>query len=334
MSGTPFGNLSDGRQVDVVRLRRPGGLEVEILTYGGIVHCLKVPGDAGLVETIVGFDTLAEYENDRSYQACVIGRTVNRVAGGRFHKDGRSYQVTQNEGQNHLHGGALGLTRRIWTADPRRDEAEPVVLRYTSLHGEEGYPGNLHAKITFSLPEPLALEITYEAEVDAACPVDLTHHLYFNLGQDSFADIRGHRLGINGDHVLEVDTDYLATGKRLPVEGTLFDLRRGRKIGDILEDSHPQLTSIGLNQSWVTCGSGGTVAVLSAPETSIRLELSSDQPCLQVWSGLSRDVAAGGAIALEPQGFTDAVNQKTFPDPWLEPGQIYQRTNTYKFLTR
>ena len=331
MSGGKFGALSDGRRVNVLHLRRPGGLEVEILTYGGIVRCLKVPGSIGLAETIVGFDTVADYENDASYQACVIGRTVNRMKGGRFRKDGRTYQVTLNEGQNHLHGGACGLTRRIWTADARSDEAGPVILRYTSPDGEEGYPGILQAKIMFSLPEPMMLEISYEAEVDASCPVDLTHHIYFNLGQDSFADIRGHRLSVKGDHVLEVDADYLATGKRLSVDDTLFDLRWPRKLSEVLEDRHSQLTRIGLNQSWVTGGGKGPVAVLSAPETGIRLELSSDQPCLQVWTGLSRDVAAGGAIALEPQGFIDAVNQKAFPDPWLAPGETYRRTSRYKF---
>ena len=331
MPGTRFGHLSDGRQIDVLRLHRPGGLEVEILTYGGIVRCLKVPGSGGPAETVVGFDTMAEYEQDTTYQACVIGRTVNRMAGARFQRNGRIYEVTRNEGRNHLHGGAYGLTRRIWTADSRSDNADPIVLRYTSPDGEEGYPGTLRAQITFSLPEPLTLRIGYEAEVDAPCPVDLTHHLYFNLGQDSFADIRGHRLSVSGDQVLEVDKDYLVTGRRLSVADTLFDLRRSRKLGEILEEHHPQLTSIGLNQSWVTHGGEGPVAVLSAPETGIRLEVMSDQPCLQVWSGLSRDVFAGGAIALEPQGFTDAVNEQAFPDPWLEPGDTYCRTNMYKF---
>lgn len=326
-----FGHLADGRAVQALRLAAADGLEVEILTYGAIIRSLRVPARGQQKETVIGFDALDAYEGDRTYQGCIVGRTVNRMRSGRFERDGQIYQVTQNEGENHLHGGSLGLTRRIWQAGERIDDNDPVVLSYVSPAGEEGYPGILHATIRFSLPTPRSLEISYEADVDAPCPVDLTHHLYFNLGQDAGEDIRDHILGVSGDQIVEVDSASLAIGRLLSVDDTLFDLRAPRRLRDALSEIHPQLTAIGLNQSWVTNGRGDTVVSLFSPKTGLCMKLMSDQPCLQVWSGLSRDVTWAGAVALEPQGFTDAVNVRAFPSAWLEPGDRYRRTTTYSF---
>lgn len=323
-----FGTLRSGEAVHRLRLCAPGGIEAHILTYGATVQSLSVPGPDGPVPTLIGFDDLARYEADRTYQAAIIGRTVNRMAGARFAHEGREWRVTANEGRNHLHGGTRGLTRQVWQADARHSDEAPVVLRHISPAGSEGYPGTLSVCVTFSLPSPLTLEIRYEAQVDAVCPVDLTHHLYFNLGQ---VELGTHRLGVSGHEVLEVDAAYLATGTRLSVDGTPFDLRQPQALSDVLARSHPQLTAIGLNQCWVSDPATGPMATVSAPQSGLRMTLYSNQPCLQVYSGLSREIAPFGALALEPQGYIDAVNQPGFPSPWLHPGETYQRVTHYVF---
>ncbi|MDV6330879.1 aldose epimerase family protein [Asticcacaulis sp. 201] len=326
-----FGRLADGQVVHSLTLAAPGGLHLEVMTYGATIRSLKTPSATGLVETLIGFETLSDYEADKTYQACIIGRTVNRLRKAAFtHGDG-AWRVTPNEGPNHLHGGACGLSRRVWQADARPSDEAPIVLRYVSPAGEEGYPGNLAVETTLSLPLPTTLQIDYRAVVDAPCPIDLTHHLYFNLDQAMGGDISSHVLGIQGDEVLEVDDACLATGLRLPVTDTLFDLRHPTALSDVLAQQHPQLTNIGLNQSWVLERSAAPAATLYAPKAGLGLALHTDQPCLQAYAGLSRDVAAHGAIALEPQGFIDAVNQPAFPSPWLAPGQVYHRTSQYRF---
>ena len=329
-----FGRLADGQAVHSLTLATPGGLHLDVMTYGATIRSLKAPSATGAVETLIGFESLADYEADKTYQACIVGRTVNRLRNAAFRQEGRVWQVTPNEGPNHLHGGARGLSRRVWQADTRSSDEAPLVLRYVSPAGEEGYPGNLAVEVTLSLPSPMTLQIDYRAVVDAPCPVDLTHHLYFNLDQAMGGDISSHVLAIQGDEVLEVDDACLATGLRLPVGDTLFDLRHPTALSAVLAQQHPQLTHIGLNQSWVLKRGAAPAATLYAPRTGLELLLHTDQPCLQAYAGLSRDVAAHGAIALEPQGFIDAVNQPAFPSSWLAPGQIYHRTSQYRFQHR
>ncbi len=180
----------------------------------------------------------------------------------------------------------------------------------------------------FSLPDPLTLRIDYEAVVDRDCPVDLTHHIYFNLGS---LPVEDHVLRIGGASIQEVDAAYLATGVILPVAGTLFDLRRPRTIGAIEAGHHRQLTAIGLNQNWVLAGDAAPAATLTAPDKAVAMELTTDNPCLQVWAGLARSVFAAGAVALEPQGFIGAVNYPDLPSPWLRPGEVYRRATLYRF---
>ncbi|ESQ88109.1 aldose epimerase family protein [Asticcacaulis benevestitus] len=333
--GKVFGCLADGVEVHSMSLATRGGLSVEVMTYGATIRSLKAPSAEGLVETILGFERLSDYEADKTYQACIVGRTVNRLRQASFRCDDAVWQVTRNEGPNHLHGGAKGLSRRVWRADARPSDEAPLVLRYVSPAGEEGYPGVLAVEVTLSLPEAMTLQIDYKAEVDAPCPVDLTHHLYFNLDQTPGGDLLDHSLGIRGDEILHVDEACLATGLRLPVAGTLFDLHRPQPLSAILSRKHPQLTQIGLNQSWVLGADTGLdtapAATLYAPRSGLELALYTDQPCLQAYAGLSRAVAAWGAVALEPQGFIDAVSQPAFPSPWLKPGQVYRRTSRYRF---
>ena len=324
-----FGVLSSGEAIERLTLESDSaGLSVSVLTYGATVQSVRAPVAGRWVETVVGFDDIAAYEASTTYQGCIIGRLANRVARATFRHGERTYHLTANEGVNCLHGGARGLSRRLWQASPRSNDTDPIVMQCASPAGEDGFPGTMHAVVTFALADPLSLNICYQVTVDQECPIDLTHHVYFNLGGEP---IEGHSLRISGERVQELDAQYLATGRTLSVRGTPFDLRTRKTIGQIAAGQHPQLTAIGLNQNWILGDRRQPACTLSSPEGGLIMDLESDNPCLQVWGGLPRAVFSAGAVALEPQGYIDAVNHPAFPSPWLRPGEIYERSIVYRF---
>lgn len=325
MAGSPtqFGTLQDGRPVHAVSLVSDD-LQVEVLEYGAVVRSLRVGG----IETVLGFASLEDYVADRAYQGRVVGRVANRIDQARFEVDGRRYQVAANEGANVLHGGPVGFGRRLWTLEGWDERS--ATLSYRSPEGEEGFPGTLDARIKFRLAGASGLEITWLAQVSQPCPVNLTHHLYFNLSGDASTSALDHDLQIAADAVTPVRPDLIPTGELLAVDGTPFDLRTPRRLGEALAERHPQLEiGGGFDHNWVLKGP----ARLACPRTGLALTLATDQPGLQVYSGqgLTAPFAAHGGIALEPQGFPDAVNRPGFPDVVLRPGQTYRRRALYRF---
>ena len=332
----PFGVTADGETVRAVRLAWPGGLEVEIIEYGAVVRRLTAPTPHGRLDTVLGFPTVADYEADGTYQGRIVGRCANRIDQARFSIDGKSFQVTANEGPNCLHGGALGFSRRLWRIAAVGEDGRSAVLAYDSPDGEEGFPGRVAARVLFSLDRADALTIAWEAETDRPTPVNLTHHLYFNLSGDPGRAALDHSLMIAAEAITPVRPDLIPTGERLSVQGTPFDLRSPRRLGDVLAERHPQLAiGGGYDENWAL-EPGATPAVrLRSPESSLALELTTDQPGLQVYSGqgLTAPFAAHGGVALEPQGFPDAVNQPAFPGVVLRPGALYRRSATYRFST-
>ncbi|OYX34157.1 MAG: hypothetical protein B7Y99_06075 [Caulobacterales bacterium 32-69-10] len=319
-----FGTLADGRAVQALRLAWPGGIEAQILDYGAVVRSLRFGG----IETVLGFETVEAYVADRAYQGCVVGRFANRIDRGRFEVDGRAFQVEANEGPNTLHGGPVGFGRRLWALERWDDRS--ATLSYRSPEGEEGFPGTVDARIKFRLAGATALEITWLAQASALTPVNLTHHLYFNLSGDPSTSVLDHELQIAADAITPVRPDLIPTGDLMAVEGTPFDLRRAAPIGEAVAQTHPQLAIAGgLDHNWVLNGP----ARLACPRTGLAMTLTTDQPGLQVYSGqgLTAPFAAHGGIALEPQGFPDAVNQPSFPDVLLRPGQTYRRHAVYRF---
>jgi aldose 1-epimerase len=327
-----FGTLADGRSVRSATLEWTDGLAVEVLEYGAAVRSLRAPTPAGPIETILGFPTLEQYEADAAYQGVVVGRVANRIAGAAFGIDDRRFEVTANEGPNTLHGGPLGLSRRLWRfgkTDQRR-----VVLAYTSPDGEEGFPGILEARVIFTLTGPDTLEIAWEARTDRPTPVNLTHHLYFNLSGDPSRGALDHALAIRAGAITPVRPDLIPTGEKLPVEGTPFDLRMARRLGEVLSQPHAQLALVGgYDHNWVLASGDGPDLVLRSPETDLSLFVTTDQPGVQIYTGqaLTAPFAPYGGIAIEPQNFPDAVNQPGFPDPILRPGQLYRRASAYRF---
>jgi len=324
-----FGLLSSGETIERLTLESgSGGVSVNVLTYGATVQSVRVPIADRSIETVVGFDDIAAYEASANYQGCIIGRLVNRIAHATFRRGERTYHLTANDGVNCLHGGAHGLSRRVWQASPRLGDADPIAMHCTSPAGEDGFPGVMRAAVTFALADSMSLHISYRVTVDQDCPIDLTHHVYFNLGGEPIED---HLLSVSGERVQEVDAQYLATGRILSVVDTPFDLRKGKTIGQIAAGQHRQLTAIGLNQNWILSNRRQSSCTLISRDGRLVMDLHSDSPCLQVWAGLPRTVFSAGAVALEPQGYIDAVNHSAFPSPWLSPGEIYERRIVYRF---
>lgn len=329
-----FGTLSDGRAVHAARLERPDGLALEVLDYGAAVRSLSAPAAGRRLETVLGFDTARAYEADRSYQGCVVGRFANRIAGAGFEIDGERFTLTANEGPNTLHGGAFGLSKRLWRFRPSHAGEEAIVLDYSSPDGEEGFPGRLELTVAFVLEAADTLAIRWEARTDRPTPVNLTHHLYFNLAGDFLRPTLDHTLQIAADAFTPVRPDLIPTGRLAPVAATPFDLRRPARLGDIVGASDPQLTmGGGIDHNWALRPDAAPALRLRSPESGLALSVVTDQPGVQVYSGqgLGGGFARYGGIAIEPQNFPDAVNQAGFPDPVLRPGEVYRRWARYRF---
>jgi aldose 1-epimerase len=329
---TAFGGLADGRAVQMATLSRPGGLSVEVLDYGAAVRSLHLPGVAGSM--VLGFDDAAGYEADDAYQGVVVGRYANRIADGRFSIDGDRFQATPNEGDNCLHGGRTGLSRRLWRFETVGPTACTLTCR--SPEGEEGFPGALDARVVLSITDDETLEIVWEARVTRPCPVNLTHHLYFNLSGDSGRSVLDHNLMVRAAAITPVEPDLIPTGELLPVAGTPFDLRTPRRVGEVLAQAHPQLAiGGGLDHNWALRPGEGPAISLHSPETDVRLSITTDQPGVQIYSGqmLGAPFAPHRGLAIEPQDFPDAVNQPAFPEVVLRPGATWRRRAAYRFRT-
>lgn len=303
-------------------------MAVDILPRGATVQRLRV----GDVEAVLGFDDEARYEADRSYQGCVIGRVANRIAGARFSLDGTGYRVSANEGANCLHGGALGFDKRDW--EVIEADGRGAALRYVSEDGEEGFPGRVEAICRFRFDGEDGLEISYEARADRPTPVALTHHLYFNLaGSGTILD---HVLRLASDHYTPVRPDLIPTGEIAPVAGTPFDFTRARRIGEALDDSHPQTELVGgFDHNWALRTSEMPVPALTlaSPRSGLSMGLFTDQPGLQLYTsqGLGPPFGKHAGLVIEPQGFPDAINQPGFASPVLRPGETYRRRMLYCF---
>lgn len=327
-----FGLLEDGRSVEAITLGEPDGLHVEVLTYGAILRRLSFPVRGTRRDLILFFDRLEHYERDRSYVGPIVGRFGNRIAAGRFTLDGETRQLTPNEGANHLHGGALGFSKRVWRVLDVKEEHR-VVLGLHSPDGEEGYPGNLDATIELAVRHA-ALSIRIAARCDAPTPVNLTYHPYFNVLGDLRAPATDMRLRIPAEHYLPVGPGLIPTGEIAPVAGTPFDFRAPRRLAPPPPESHPQLALAGgYDHCWVLAPDADCTCELSARDLTLRMRGSG--PGLQFYNGqyLARShPTLGNGVILEPQGLPDAPNHANFPGAILRPGESYRADIEYQIV--
>jgi aldose 1-epimerase len=332
-----FGLLEDGRDVQAITLGDPTGLQVEVLTYGAILHRLTYPVRGVRRDLILHFDRLQDYERDRAYVGSLVGRFGNRIAGSRFELDGRTHNLTANEGVNHLHGGALGFGKRLWRVlEINDDHGWRAILGLRSPDGEEGYPGTVDATVQLVV-KPSVLSISLRARSDAATPINLTYHPYFNLASDCKVPATEQRLRIPASHYLPVAPGLIPTGEIASVEGTMFDFRASRPVQPPAPHTHPQLAVAGgYDHCWVLETQADCACELESPERDLSLRMSGG-PGLQFYNGqfLAQDhPELGSGVILEPQGFPNAPNEPRFPSAILRPGETYRNDIEYRLDAR
>ena len=344
LTAEPFGALPDGSPVICYTLSRPGGLTLRVLTYGGIVQSLEVPdAHGGVASVVLGFASLHGYlAAGDAYFGGLVGRFANRLAGGRFSLDGESYAVDVNAEGNCLHGGRSGFDKRLWHAEPFSDNE--LRLSLISPDGDQGFPGRLNVEVTYSLLES-GVRIDYRAVTDAPTVVNLTNHSYFNLAGEGSGPVEAHTLVIDADEFTPVNPVLIPTGEVAAVAGTPLDLRRETTIGARLRDPHPQLLAArGYDHNYVLRGTGlRRAARLADPATGRVLEVLTDQPGLQLYSGNFLDGShvgtgrrayrQGDGLALETQHFPNSPNHPAFPSTVLRPGQLFATSTTWQFHT-
>ena len=342
-----FGRLPDGRAVELFTLRNGRGVEVRAINYGGIIVSLKVPDRKGHLDDIVlGHDDLEGYLRKPAYFGAIIGRYANRIAKGRFEIDRKVFQLATNDGPNHLHGGERGFDKTTWNAEElKTKDGVGVMFTRTSPDGEEGYPGRLDVRVTYTLNDRNELVFEYFATTDQPTPVNLTQHSYFNLAGDGRRDVLGHELVIEADQFTPVDSDLIPTGELTPVAGTPMDFRKSTAIGARIAQDDVQLRrGRGYDHNFVLRRNGGglsrAVRVLE-PTTGRTLEILTTEPGLQFYSGNFLDGTITGkrghvyrhrfGFCLETQHFPDAPNQPSFPNTILRPGQEYRSKTVLRF---
>lgn len=345
-----YGTTAKGEKIDSYKLKNQKGMEVDIMTYGGIITSLKVPNKAGVSEEVViGFNNFEQYTKDNPYFGALIGRYGNRIAKGKFTLDGKEYKLATNNGKNALHGGPEGFHRRIWTVEEAKGgNAAVLKLKYISKDMEEGYPGNLTVFVTYTLNNDNSLDVLYEATTDKKTVVNLTQHSYFNLSGDFTKTILNDEITIDADKLVPVDADLIPTGKLDDVTNTPFDFRKPKAIGKDIEVTNDQLKKgLGYDHCWVLNDQdkGFRFAASAYEPTSGRLlEVYTDQPGIQLYTGNFLDgtlptrdgktYAHRTGLCLETQHYPDSPNQKDFPTTVLNPGENYKTKTTFKFSTK
>ena len=338
-----LGRLPTGERVEVVTLRNARGIEMRVATYGAIIVSLKTPDrDGRFADIVLGHDTLDGYVQASPYFGAIVGRVANRIAHGRFTLDGVEYRLAVNDPPNHLHGGVRGFDKQVWSLVTRdgRTVQRSVDLRCLSVSGDEGYPGTLDARVTYTLGDDDSVTIDSEATTDAPTVVNLSQHSYFNL-TGGVRDILGHELQLDAAEMTPVDATLIPTGEIVTVAGTPFDFRRATPIGARIGARDEQLArGHGYDHNYVMRRAPGELARgarVREPESGRTIEVWTTEPGLQFYSGNFLDGTIVGkngttyrhrwGFCLETQHFPDAPNQPAFPSIVLRPGATY-RTRT------
>lgn len=349
LDSSKFQKEIDGKKTNLYVLKNKNNMQAAFTNYGGRLVSLLVPDSTGkLVDVVVGFDSVESYEKSTEpYFGATIGRYGNRIAKGKFSLDGKQYTLFTNNGQNTLHGGKKGYQYVVW--DAAQPNPQTLVLTYLSKDGEEGFPGNLNVKVTYSLTDDNELKMDYEATTDRKTVCNLTNHAFFNLNGEGSGTILDHVLQIYADQYTPVDTTLIPLGKNADVKGTPFDFTSPETIGKRIEENNDQLKAgKGYDHNFVLNGTkalGMThAATVKGDKTGIVMDIYTQEPGLQFYSGnfmQSKNVFKGGAkddfrtaIALETQHFPDSPNQPAFPTTVLNPGQTYKTSSIYKFASK
>ena len=341
----PFGELADGTPVEIYTLRNNRGLEARVISYGAIIVSLRTPdSDGQYADIVLGFDNLEGYVQHSPYFGAVVGRYANRIARGRFTLDGRAHELPINDPPNTLHGGSRGFDKLVWTASARSSDDE-LDLTCTSPDGDQGFPGELTARVTYTLTDENELRVEYRATTTKPTPVNLSQHSYFNLTGDARRDVLNHLITLSADRYTPVDATMIPTGELASVEGTPFDLRLPTRIGARVDVDDEQLRHGGgfdhnfvLNRTEPGLMHAGHVA---EPDSGRIMEIYTTEPGVQFYSGNSLDGSIRGkgghaygrrcGFCLETQHFPDSPNHPGFPSTILRPGEELTSRTVFAF---
>jgi aldose 1-epimerase len=345
----PFGT-QDGRPITLYTLTNSHGLEVRTMNYGAIIVSMRVADRKGqLADIVLGHDRLEGYIPNPPYIGALVGRYANRIANGTFTLDGKTYTLPKNDGPNTLHGGIKRtFDKVVWDGEPLKGGKDGVTFTYLSKDGEEGFPGNVKVKVTYTLNDENELVIDYEATTDKATPINLTQHSYFNLAGEGTSDILNHEIMLNADRFTPVDKNLIPTGELRAVKGTPLDFTTSTKIGARIDDDYDQLVlGHGYDHNFVIDRQGDGMALAARvyePTSGRVLEVSTTQPGVQFYTGNFLDGTVTGkqghvykrryAFCLETQHFPDSPNHPEFPSTILKLGETFQSKTIFKFSTR
>lgn len=327
-----FGNTPDGKAVKLFTLRNAKGMSAKVIAYGAILTELQVPNGSGVLTNVVlGTNTLEPYLKGFP-AAAVIGRVANRIAKARFTLDGVEYKLAANNGPHHIHGGRVGFAKVIWQAKPLPVAPHEAAIQFTYLSkdGEEGYPGNLSVKVTYTLTDDKVLRIDYEATTDKATPVNLTNHAYFNLA--GAGEVLDHELWLAADRYTRADDQLIPTGEIASVKDTPLDFTAPTRIGARIEQLKPKPG--GYDHNFVLNGGGKSLALaarISEPKSGRVMEVRTTEPGVQLYTANHLKHAA---FCLETQHYPDSVNHPEFPSTILPPGKTFKSTTVFAFSTK
>jgi aldose 1-epimerase len=344
----PFGNW-ERRPVTLFTLTNAHGMEVRAMNYGGIIVSLRVPDRKGeFADVVLGHENLEGYTPNPPYFGVIVGRYANRIANGKFTLDGKTYDLPKNDGPNTLHGGTTRTFDRVlWDAEPLKGK-NGVAFTYVSKDGDDGFPGNLKATVTYILNDSNELTIDYEATTDKATPINLSQHSYFNLAGEGTGDILNHEIMINADRFTPVDKFLIPTGELRAVKGTPFDFTTAKKIGADIDGKDEQLTlGHGYDHNFVLNRKGAGLSLAARvyePTSGRMMEVSTTQPGVQFYTGNFLDGTVTGkhghvykhryGLCLETQHFPDSPNHPNFPNAILRPGETFREKTVFKFSTK
>ncbi|ASU35012.1 aldose epimerase family protein [Mucilaginibacter xinganensis] len=339
-----YAKTINGKQTHLYILKNKHGMEAAITNYGGRVVSILVPDKEGkLTDVVLGFDSVRGFEKSTErYYGATIGRYGNRIAKGKFKIDGKEYQSSTNNAPNMLHGGKKGFQEMVW--DAKLIDSATLELSYLSKDMEEGFPGNLKVKVTYSLTDDNSFKCDYEATTDKKTIVNLTNHAFFNLNGAGSGTVLNHTLQVDADTYVPVDSTLIPLGKIETVANTPFDFRKPVTIGSRINDDNIQLKNgkgydhnFVLNKHTITTA----VATVIGDKSGIKMEVFTEEPGLQFYSGnfmKGLNVMKAGkkddyrtSFALETQHFPDSPNQPSFPSTILKPGDVYKTQSSYKF---
>ena len=343
-----FGVMPDGKELPVYTLSNASGTAVEVIPYGCRIVKLMTPDRTGSAGNVVlGHDTLEEYLDKMDFQGSTVGRFANRIGGATFTMDGKVYPLTKNEGNNTLHGGPGGFHQVVWDVVSTDDGEQPsITFRHTSPDGEEGYPGTLTVTIVYTLDSENGFHLNYTAVSDKKTPINLTNHSYFNLSGDFRTNVLDHVLMLHADGYTAANDELIPTGEIVPVDGTPFDFRQAKPIGqDIGADDRLLKKCGGYDHNYALCGAGlRKFAEVYDPKSGRVMEAYTDLPGVQFYScnnvtpGMKFtggvDAIRHQALCLETQFYPDSPNQPSFPSSYLEPGVRFHTETVYRFSVK